>query len=241
MQKKLLLPVAVLSLAMLATACTGPNSNKVGMSPTGQGYNAGTDHAGYNNSTSYNRVTNRTTDYRNNPFDRTNTGTLNRNYTTNRYSGNNWGTTGTGMLGNNYNNTGTGMLGNNYNNGAIGPNNGLTLSDTRSTNPMVNTPNSTAQANHIARMATGVRGVDSAKSLVAGNTVYVGLDISSKITRRNAARVEQEVHRVVSKALPGYDIRITSDRALFRRTGTFFNNDVNNFNNWNRTNTMNTQ
>lgn len=238
MQKKLLLPVAVLGLALVATACTtGPNGNNQGMNPTGQGYT--TNPTGYNNTSSYNRVTNRT-DYGYNPMNRTGV---------NRYSGSNWGTTGvgyngttgyTGNLGytgyNGYNGYGqmgvTNPIGRNY---GVGPNNGLTLGDMRNTNPNVTTPNVVGQADKIAKMATGVKGVDSAKSLVAGNTAYVGLDINSKVTRRNAARIEQEVHRIVTRALPGYDVRVTSDRALFQRTGTFFNNDVNNFNNWNRT------
>ncbi len=210
-QKKLLLPVAVLSLAMVATACTtGPNNQ--GMSPRGQGYSGYTQSGDYNRVTSYN-------DFGYNPMNRTNNAT-------NRY-GNTWGTTGPGNNGyNGYNGVGMGT-----NNLGFGP----SLADVRNTNPNVNTPNTVGQADKIAKMATGVRGVDSAKSLVAGNTAYIGVDINSKVTRRNAARIEQEVHRVVSRALPGYDVRVTSDRALFQRTGTFFNNDVNNFNMFNRT------
>lgn len=262
MQKKFILPVAVLSLAMLATACTTNRSDQgyqggQGMSPTGQGYTTG--KTGYNNTTGFNRVTYRD-NYGYNPMDRTGTSPLNRNTTMNRYSGNNWGTTGinrTGMTGTTgyngmtgtrapgYPYTGTGTTGLNggagfngagyngagYNGAGLG---GMTLNDTRN-NPSVFTPNVNGQADKIAQMVTGIKGVDSAKSLVAGNVAYIGLDISSKVSRRNAARIEQEAHRVVSRALPGYDVRITSDRGLFQRTGTFFNNDYNNYNGWNRT------
>ncbi len=207
MQKKYILPVAVLSLTMLATACS-PTGNDQGMGTTNQGYTNG-----YTNGNDFNRVTN---NYGNN--------TMNRN--------NNWNNT---TMDRGYNNQLHNFNRTSTNN--VGP----SLGDLRDTNPNVRTTNVAAEANKIAKTADGVKGVDSVKSLIIGNTVYVGLDVDSRVSRRNAAQVEQEVHRVLSKAYPNYDVRVTSDRALFQRTGTFFNNDQNNFNMWDRTTRTNTR
>ncbi|MEX2104366.1 MAG: YhcN/YlaJ family sporulation lipoprotein [Bacilli bacterium] len=80
------------------------------------------------------------------------------------------------------------------------------------------------------RMATAaerVRGVDDATVVITGGTAYVGLDIESEY-RGNPEQVEREVYRVVSRMMPRYDIRITSDRGSFkqlRNLGEGFNRD----------------
>lgn len=211
MQKKMILPVAVLSLTMLAATACAPNGDQ-GMGTTNQGYSNGYNKsARYMNDNDFNRVTN------------------NYGYNTNR---SNWNNTamdrGNNNQFHNFNRTST--------NNVATP-----MGDFGNTNGNFGTTNTAALSNKIAKTANGVRGVDSVKTLIVGNTVYVGLDVDSRVSRRNATRVEQEVHRVLSKAYPGYDVRVTSDRALFQRTGTFFNNDQNNFNMWNRTTGANMQ
>lgn len=213
MQKKLILPVAVLSVAML-TACS--TNSDVGQGLDNTTNRTGMNTPGYNqvnNDTRFNRVT-----YDNNriisPFNQNTT--MNRTTTNNNTNRFNNATT------NNVNRTRT--------------NNGLTLGQLQdAANPNTNLNQANDLANNIARMVDSVTGVDSAKTLVVGDTIFIGLDIDHKVSRNNVRKIEQEVHRVVSTTYPDYEVRVTSDRGLFQRTGTFFNNDMNGYNQWENT------
>lgn len=201
----------------MLTACS--NNSDVGQGLDHTTNRTGMNAPGYNqvnNDTRFNRVT-----YDNDRF----ISPFNRNTTMNRTTTNNT---------NRFND----ITNNNTNNFNRTTTNGLTLGqlqDAANPNTNLNINNNVDLANEVARMVDGVTGVDSAKTLVVGNTIFVGLDIDHKVSRNNVSKIEQEVHRVVSVTYPGYDVRVTSDRGLFQRTGTFFNDDMNGYNQWERT------
>ncbi len=72
------------------------------------------------------------------------------------------------------------------------------------------------ETRRMATAAARVRGVDDATVVITGGTAFVGLDIQSEY-RGNPQQVEREVHRIVSRMMPRYDIRVTSDRGTLRQ------------------------
>jgi len=204
-QKKMILPVAVLGLTMLATACTPNYRSDQGMTsardnnpnrvsyrdgaayPYGSTYRNGfPDRYGYTN-----------TDGFNNRAGYTNRGTIDRTYPDGR-------TNVTNQAPNTY---GWNRYGNDFN-GA------------RDQNPNLLPTNLNADADRMANIAARVKGVDSATTFIVGKTAYVGLDINRNVNRNtDIGRVENEVLLALNKAMPKYDIRVTSDKGFFRRIG----------------------
>ncbi len=93
------------------------------------------------------------------------------------------------------------------------------LNGAQNMNPNYRPTNLNADADRMADLAATVRGVDSAKSIIVGRTAYVGLDIAENLPNRTAPAIETEVYRVLSRAMPSYDIRVTSDKGFLRRIG----------------------
>lgn len=236
MQKKFFLPTAILGLAMLTTACA-PNATNQGVDRTGvtrTGYTGPNTVATRNDTgTAVNRYG---TANMANRYDGTRTGVTGTNVGPgyNGYTGyNGYGTipgyTGGGYPG--WSGTtypGTAYLGTPGTVGYTGYNRytapGMrgydnALNGAQSVNPNYRPANLNADADRMANLAATVRGVDSSKSIIMGRTAFVGLDIAENLPNRTAPAIETEVHNLLSKQMPGYDIRVTSDKGFFRRIG----------------------
>ncbi|WP_047153014.1 YhcN/YlaJ family sporulation lipoprotein [Aneurinibacillus tyrosinisolvens] len=72
-------------------------------------------------------------------------------------------------------------------------------------------------ADHMARLATGVKGVSRASAVVNGKDVIIGIDGANAA---DAKVKEREVYQALRKSQPGYNIHVTSDRNLHQRIRT---------------------
>jgi YhcN/YlaJ family sporulation lipoprotein len=70
-------------------------------------------------------------------------------------------------------------------------------------------------ADRIAKAAAQVNGVNNATAVIVGGTAYVGLDLNTRVNRRQADAVEDQVARHVSRVAPRYHVVVTSDADLF--------------------------
>lgn len=236
-QKKFFLPTAILGLALLTTACA-PNATNQGTDRTGvtrTGYTGpNTVATRYYSGTTMNRyATNRT-------------GVMGTNVTgTNQppgytgytgYNGYNGYGPGYAGYGPGYTGVGYPYGTGTYTPGLTGPGGlnytgynryvtpGMTgydqaLNGAQNVNPNYRPANLNADADRMANLAATVRGVDSAKSIIIGRTAYVGLDIAENLPLRSAPAIESEVYRLLSASMPGYDIRVTSDKGFVQRIG----------------------
>ncbi|WP_048601516.1 YhcN/YlaJ family sporulation lipoprotein [Rubeoparvulum massiliense] len=73
------------------------------------------------------------------------------------------------------------------------------------------------KAEHLARLASRVRGVDDAQVYLRGNTAYINVDIQGQINNNQAKRIENEVRRVVKRHDPNVRYQIMSDKGMFNR------------------------
>ncbi len=69
-------------------------------------------------------------------------------------------------------------------------------------------------ADRMAEVASEVNGVDNATAVIVGGTAYVGLDLDTRVNRREADAVEDEVARRVNRVVPRYHVIVTSDADL---------------------------
>jgi YhcN/YlaJ family sporulation lipoprotein len=82
------------------------------------------------------------------------------------------------------------------------------------TNPKVTTPapdSSQQVARRVVTAAEAEKGVRDATAVVAGKTIYIGLDLNANLDKSTSAQVERNVLNRIKKMQPNYAISIASD------------------------------
>ncbi|NLV22847.1 MAG: YhcN/YlaJ family sporulation lipoprotein [Syntrophomonadaceae bacterium] len=77
--------------------------------------------------------------------------------------------------------------------------------------PTTNTTTDKQVTMKAAAEANKVSGVRSATAVIAGKTIYIGLDLDANLEKTKSAMVEKEVLNKVKKLYPSYTVMVSSD------------------------------